>query len=66
MPAADLSPERLSDEALALGPAQWRRGALHHREALREGYPAIHAVGQASAVGPRLVDFTWGDPAARR
>jgi leucyl aminopeptidase len=33
-------------------------------DALREGYPAIHAVGQASAVGPRLVDFTWGDPAA--
>ena len=64
MPAADLSPERLSDEALALARANGAEARCIIGDALREGYPAIHAVGQASAVGPRLVDFTWGDPAA--
>jgi leucyl aminopeptidase len=64
MPAADLSPERLADEALALARANGAAGRCVMGDALREGYPAIHAVGQASAVAPRLVDFTWGDPAA--
>jgi leucyl aminopeptidase len=64
MPAADLSPERLADEALALARANGAAGRCIMGDALREGYPAIHAVGQASAVAPRLVDFTWGDPAA--
>jgi leucyl aminopeptidase len=64
MPAADLSPERLADEALALARANGADARCISGEALREGYPAIHAVGQASAVAPRLVDFTWGDPAA--
>jgi len=64
MPAADLSPERLADEALALARANGAEGRCIIGDALREGYPAIHAVGQASAVAPRLVDFTWGDPAA--
>ena len=27
----------------------------------RERFPAVHAVGRASAVAPRLVDFEWGD-----
>jgi len=64
MPAADLSPERLADEALALARANGAQGHCITGDALREGYPAIHAVGQAAAVAPRLVDFTWGDPAA--
>jgi leucyl aminopeptidase len=64
MPAADLSPERLADEALALARANGAAGRCIMGDALREGFPAIHAVGQASAVAPRLVDFTWGDPAA--
>ena len=64
MPAADLSPERLADEALALATANGAEGRCIMGDALREGYPAIHAVGQASAVAPRLVDFTWGDPSA--
>ncbi len=64
MPAADLSPERLADEALALARANGAEGRCIMGDALREGYPAIHAVGQASAVAPRLVDFTWGDPSA--
>ena len=63
-PAADLDPERLAEEALALAAANGGVGRCIQGEALREGYPAIHAVGQASASAPRLVDFSWGDPAA--
>jgi len=64
MPAADLTPERLADEALALARANGAEGRCIIGDALREGYPAIHAVGQAAAVAPRLVDFTWGEPGA--
>jgi leucyl aminopeptidase len=64
MPAADLSPERLADEALALARANGAEGRCIIGDALREGYPAIHVVGRAAAIGPRLVDFAWGDPAA--
>jgi len=64
MPAADLSPERLADEALTLAANCGAEGRSIHGDALREGFPAIHAVGQASASAPRLVDFCWGDPAA--
>lgn len=31
---------------------------------LRENFPAVHAVGRASARTPRLVDLTWGAPDA--
>ena len=63
-PAADLGPAELADHALELAR---RCGAVGHAiqgDALVEGYPAIHAVGRAAAAAPRLVDFTWGDPAA--
>jgi leucyl aminopeptidase len=63
-PAADLSPERLAEEAMELAGRNGAAGRVILGEALREGYPAIHAVGQAAASPPRLVDFTWGDPAA--
>ncbi len=65
-PAADLSPARLAEEAMALAHGNGAVGRVVSGDALREGFPAIHAVGQASAVAPRLVDFSWGDPAAPR
>ena len=33
---------------------------------LDEGFPAIHAVGRASAHAPRLIDMTWGAAGAPR
>ena len=33
-------------------------------ELLKQNFPLIHAVGRASARAPRLIDITWGDPAA--
>ncbi|HET9692739.1 MAG TPA: leucyl aminopeptidase family protein [Steroidobacteraceae bacterium] len=62
-PAADMNPARLASEVAELGR---RHGAsIEHvsGEALQAGFPAIHAVGQASAVAPRLVELRWGDPA---
>jgi len=63
-PACDLSPERLAEEALALAARNGGDGRMILGDALKEGFPAIHAVGQAAACAPRLVDFHWGDPAA--
>jgi leucyl aminopeptidase len=41
-------------------------GHIVKDDALREGYPAIHAVGCAAQSAPRLVDFSWGAAAAPR
>jgi leucyl aminopeptidase len=64
-PASDMGPEELA--AAAVGVAK-TAGAKHHvivgDALLRENYPTIHAVGRASDRAPRLVDITWGDPAA--
>jgi leucyl aminopeptidase len=62
-PAADMTPARLAEEALAMAAARGAQGRQVDGEELLEGYPAIHAVGRAATNGPRLVDFTWGDPA---
>lgn len=65
-PACDMTPARLAAEAIALAREHGATAEEITGDALREACPAIHAVGQASAVGPRLVDFTWGDPAHPR
>jgi leucyl aminopeptidase len=64
LPAADLTPERLAEDALAMAVRNGASGRIVMGDALREGFPAVHAVGQASASAPRLVDFSWGDAAA--
>ena len=33
---------------------------------MTEGFPAVHAVGRAAAVAPRVVDMEWGNPAHPR
>jgi leucyl aminopeptidase len=37
------------------------RGRIVTGDALREGFPAVHAVGQAATSAPRLLDFNWGE-----
>jgi len=66
MPAGDLTPERLVHEALEMAMRCGAQGRVLSGDALREGYPAVHAVGQAAASAPRLLDFSWGDPAGRK
>ncbi len=64
-PANDMGPAELADAAQALAN---RHGAAFRTivgdELLKQNFPLIHAVGHASARAPRLIDFTWGDPAA--
>jgi leucyl aminopeptidase len=62
-PANDMTPESLANAAIDVA----RRYGCRHRlvigdALLAERFPAIHAVGRASAVAPRLVDMEWGDP----
>lgn len=62
-PANEMTPEALANAAIDVA----RRHGCRHRQVigdalLSERFPAIHAVGRASAVAPRLVDMEWGDP----
>jgi leucyl aminopeptidase len=64
-PANKLGPAELAERVTAMGE---RFGATVTTcvgdELLAANYPAIHAVGRASARAPRLVDLRWGDPDA--
>lgn len=63
-PANDMGPEELEIAARAL--AQ-RFGAtftcIVGDDLKQQNFPLIHAVGMASPRAPRLIDFTWGNPA---
>ncbi|MEQ8966346.1 MAG: leucyl aminopeptidase family protein [Azospirillaceae bacterium] len=64
-PANDMGPAELAAEVERLAGAHGAACTVIEGDALLEaGYPAIHAVGRASARAPRLVDLTWGDPGA--
>jgi leucyl aminopeptidase len=65
-PAADLSPEQLAEQGLEMAVRCGARGRIVTGPALQEGYPAVQAVGRAAASAPRLLDVSWGDPAAPR
>jgi len=61
-PASDMTPERLAAEVIRIARDHGASPQEIVGDELKRGFPAIHAVGQASACGPRLVDFAWGDP----
>ncbi|MCB9959260.1 MAG: leucyl aminopeptidase family protein [Rhodospirillaceae bacterium] len=66
-PANDMGPADLAAAAEEVAGRFGATIALTVGEALLEAnYPLIHAVGRASASPPRLIDLTWGDPAARK
>jgi leucyl aminopeptidase len=62
-PTNDMGPAELENAARAL---EHRYGAkvrsIIGDDLLRDNFPLIHAVGRASAMPPRLIDLTWGDP----
>jgi leucyl aminopeptidase len=64
-PAEEMGPAELAGAAETVA---GERGAsckvLVGDALLQNNYPMIHAVGRGSARAPRLVDLTWGDPAA--
>jgi leucyl aminopeptidase len=63
-PAADFGPAELA--AAARGLAQRHRAAYREwgGDELRANFPAIHAVGRASAAAPRLAEIRWTPPKA--
>jgi leucyl aminopeptidase len=66
IPAADLGPAQIEAAARALAEAHGADLSATVGEDLLPGFPLIHAVGRAAAPGrePRLIDLSWGDPAA--
>ncbi|MBF2759362.1 MAG: leucyl aminopeptidase family protein [Ectothiorhodospiraceae bacterium AqS1] len=61
-PACDMMPKDLADTTLEI--AQRHAAKLQITagdELLEKGYPAIHAVGRASAHAPLLIDLRWGE-----
>ena len=62
-PASDLTPESLADAAREVAKSHGAEFRQVVGDALlAEKFPAIHAVGRASAVAPRLIDIEWGEP----
>ncbi|MBR0756163.1 leucyl aminopeptidase family protein [Bradyrhizobium jicamae] len=63
-PSNDMGPEELAEVARRLAA---RYGAsfscIVGDDLLQQNFPLVHAVGMASPRAPRLIDFSWGDPA---
>lgn len=65
-PAEDMGPEHLAGAARDLAKAHKARCTVTVGETLlKKNYPAIHAVGRASARPPRLIDLRWGHAGPR-
>ncbi|AKS42860.1 leucyl aminopeptidase family protein [Wenzhouxiangella marina] len=61
-PASDLGPAELAAEAQGLAERFEASLEVIEGDRLEQEFPAIHAVGQASARAPRLIRMRWGDP----
>ncbi len=64
--ASDLGPAELEAEAQGLCDAFGGTLSVTRGDALAQGYPMIHTVGQAAGREPRLIEVRWGDPAHPR
>ncbi|MFI4963040.1 MAG: leucyl aminopeptidase family protein [Legionellales bacterium] len=61
-PASDMGPKEMSlvmEQLAKMHGAQFKQWVGD--ELLKDRFPAIHAVGRASASAPRLLSLTWGD-----
>jgi leucyl aminopeptidase len=67
-PAEDMGPEAIEAEAKAVAEQHGAKFHVVRGDALKTGFPMVHAVGRAAARehAPRLVEFTWGDEAHPR
>jgi leucyl aminopeptidase len=63
-PSNDMGPEQLAQAAQDLA-KRYRAdfSCIVGDDLTRQSFPLIHAVGMASTRAPRLIDFSWGDPA---
>ncbi len=65
-PANDMGPQAIEDAARAVAKAGKAKVSVIKSDALRNGFPMIHAVGRAAKEEPRLIDFSWGKASAPR
>jgi len=64
-PTNDMGPGELAEAAAALAARHGASlGVTVGDDLLAQNFPLIHAVGRAAARPPRLIDLSWGDPAA--
>lgn len=64
-PASDMGPDNLEAAVVSLGEAHGADvNVIVGDQLLDKNFPMIHAVGRSSDQAPRLLDLTWGDPAA--
>lgn len=63
-PSADMGPEQLEREAAKLAKAFGAELTVTKGEALKSGYPMVHAVGRAASRdhAPRMIELHWGNP----
>jgi leucyl aminopeptidase len=63
-PANDMGPAELAQAAQDLATRfNANFNCIVGDDLTRQNFPLIHAVGMASPRAPRLIDFSWGDPA---
>lgn len=60
-PANHLTPQGLEDEARQLAERHGASITVTSGDALAKRFPAIHVVGRAAEVPPRLIDLSWGE-----
>ncbi len=66
-PAEHLGPAELAEAVRAVAKAHGARfRQVVGDDLLKQGFPAIHAVGRAATRAPRLIELLWGDPKAPR
>jgi leucyl aminopeptidase len=61
MPPNHLTPAGLEAAARDLARVHEAKITVHADKDLADNFPAIHTVGRAAEVGPRLLDIRWGD-----
>jgi leucyl aminopeptidase len=62
-PSNDMGPMELETAARDLAQRFGAKFGCVEGHDLKQNFPLIHAVGMASTRPPRLIDFSWGDPA---
>ncbi|MGL4489017.1 MAG: leucyl aminopeptidase family protein [Rhizobiaceae bacterium] len=59
-PANDMGPEAIETAVRSVAKPFKAKVKVTKGEALKRGFPMIHAVGRAAGQEPRLIDFSWG------
>ena len=63
-PSNDFGPDELEGAAREVASHYKAKLSVVKGEALKRGFPMVHAVGKASSRPPRLIDFSWGSAPA--